>query len=383
MILQKLIKLLFYTFVIVSLNFCSNSKVKEEAVKEIESADSLLNISNAKLNHVKISFTSVQKKSINEVIKVNGKIDVPPQNMISISITLGGYLKSTNLLPGVHVKKGEVIAILEDPQYIQLQQDYLIALSKLKTAKLEFDRQAILNQSKAGSDKAFQQAQSDYDILKININALSEKLKLINIVPEKLSVENISKEVKVISPINGFVSKVNVNIGKYVNPSEVLFELINPEDIHLNLKVFEKDLPKLYINQKLNAFTNFEPENKHRCEIILISKDLSIERTADVHCHFLDYDKALLPGMYLSAEIESQSKESYVLPLSAILNYQAKHFVFIKVNSNSFLLKQVTIGSNNKTEVEILNYKDIISKEIVLQGNYDLLMDLKNSSKED
>lgn len=170
--------------------------------------------------------------------------------MISISVPFGGYLKSTHLLPGMHIHKGEILATIEDQQYVQFQQDYLLAKSKVKYLQAEYIRQKELNQTKAVSDKAFQQAESDYNSQKIIIKSFYEKLKLMQLDPDKLDEGSITRSINIYSPIEGVVSKVNANIGKYIPATDVLFELINPSDIHLNFTVFEKDIDKLYVGQK-------------------------------------------------------------------------------------------------------------------------------------
>ena len=357
---------------------------KEEAPTEAKSLnESVVSLTAAQLKNANLSTGVLEKKSISSVLKVNGQIDVPPQNMVSISMPLGGYLKTTKLLPGMHINKGEVIATMEDQQYVQLQQDYLTTKSRLSFAEKEFERQKELNQSQATSDKVYEMADADYKTLRITLSALGEKLKLININPNALSEKNISKSVNIYSPINGFVSKVNVNIGKYVNPADVLFELINPTDIHLNLKIFEKDITKLAIGQKLVAYTNNQPENKHKCEIILISKDLSIdEHSADVHCHFEDYDKTLLPGMYMNAEIEVKSTNALTLPEEAVVTFEGKEYIFVAVDKMNFKITEVTTGNNENGFIEILNGDSFSQKTIVTKGAYTLLMKLKNKSDE-
>lgn len=165
--------------------------------------------------------------------------------------------------------------------------------------------------------------------MKVQFKSLSEKLKLIGVNPDNLNENTLSRSVNIYSPINGFVSKVNLNIGKYATSAEVLFELVNPDDIHLNLKVFENDLDKLYVGQKLTTYTN-NHEKKHVAEIILISQDLSAERSAEVHCHFEDYDKTLLPGMYMNAEIEVKHGNAYVLPDDAVVQFENKQYVFLQ-----------------------------------------------------
>jgi cobalt-zinc-cadmium efflux system membrane fusion protein len=359
------------------------SKKEEAQTTSNTLNESIATLTAAQLKNANLTIGGLEKKSISSVLKVNGQIDVPPQNMVSISMSLGGYLKTTKLLPGMHINKGEVIATMEDQQYVQLQQDYLTTKSRLSFAEKEYERQKELNQSQASSDKVFQMADADYKTLRITLSALGEKLKLININPNTLSEKNISKSVNIYSPINGYVSKVNVNIGKYVNPADVLFELINPTDIHLNLKIFEKDITKLVIGQKLVAYTNNQPEIKHKCEIILISKDLSIdEHAADVHCHFEDYDKTLLPGMYMNAEIEVKSTAALTLPEDAVVTFEGKEYVFVVLDNKNFKITEVTTGNSENGFIEILNGDSLLRKTIVTKGAYTLLMKLKNKSDE-
>lgn len=358
---------------------CGSKKNNIEAESGNTASENMVTLTTAQLKSANLEIGKVEQKSISSVIKLNGKIDVPPQNMISVSMPLGGYLKTTKLLPGMHISRGEVIATMEDPQYIQLQQDYLAAKAKLEFSEAEFKRQKELNLDKASSDKVYQQSKMEYTTQKIELSALAEKLKLINVNPQNLTEDNLSKSVNMLSPINGFVSKVNVNIGKYVNPADILFELVNPTDIHLNLTVFEKDIALLSIGQKLLAYTNHEPNKKHICEIILISKDLSPDRTTEVHCHFKNYDKNLLPGMYMNADIEVKSNNVYAVSEDAVVNFEGKTFVFAVAGKNQFAMTEVQTGIKENGFVEIKNSNALLGKQIVTKNAYTLLMASKNN----
>lgn len=367
--------------IIFSLFSCNTEKVQETSQVKTES---IVTLTDAQYKNAKIEIGKIEKREISTTLKLNGKIDVPPQNMVSVSMPLGGFLKFTKLLPGMHVKKGEVIATMEDQQYIQLQQEYLTAKSKLTFSENEYNRQKELNLSKASSDKVYQQSEMEYKMQKITMSALAEKLRLININPEQLNEGSLSRSVNVYSSIDGFVSKVNVNIGKYVNPSDVLFELINPSDIHLNLKVFEKDLDKLFIGQKLLAYNNNEPHKKYPCEIILISQDLSEVRSADVHCHFEAYDKSLLPGMYMNAEVELKNNKVLSINDDAIVSHEGKDYIFVSSDNKQFEIIEIKKGGseNNFTEINAMDGKDLSNSKIVIKGAYSLLMQLKNKSEE-
>lgn len=371
------------TTIILCILFCACGPKKSESKEEIIiSNESMVKLTEAQFKNAGISVGKIEKQNMESTLKVNGKIDVPPQNMVSISVQLGGYLKMTKLLPGMHVSKGEIIAIVEDQQYIQLQQDYLLTKSKLGYSQLEYDRQKELNQSKASSDKVLQQAASELNSLKINLAALTEKLRLIGKEPAGISTSNITRSINIYAPISGFVSKVNVNIGKYVSPTDVLFELVNPSDIHLALHVFEKDLDKLFIGQKLVTYTNNQPSKKYAAEILLISKDLTSERFAEVHCHFEDYDKSLVPGTYMNAEIAVKTSICNVLPEDAVVRFEGKQYVFIKKGPLQFEMTEVQTGNVEGGFVEMINSEQLLKDDIVTKGAYTLLMSLKNKSEE-
>lgn len=361
---------------------CSNKDQKEETVAATATADTLV-LSNEQLKNASLAIGQMQELEISSLMKVNGKIDVPPQNMVSICVPLGGYLKTSKLLPGMHVNKGEVVAVMEDQQYIQLQQDYLTAKVKLVMFEKEFIRQKELNASQASSDKMLQQAESEYKTQKILVSALAQKLQLVGINPSNLNENNITKSVNIHSPIDGYVTKVNVNIGKYISPTEIMFELVNPTDIHLALKIFEKDLDKLFIGQGLVAFTNNNPQKKYDCEVLLIGKDINQEGFTDVHCHFETYDKLLIPGTYMNAEIKVRNRKANVLPVDGIVRFEGKQYVFKAIDKQQFIMTEVRLGDteNGMTEI-LLPEKDILDKSnYVTKGAYTLLMMLKNEAE--
>ncbi len=364
------------------INSCQGNKENTTLKKEQSNEELKLELTEAQFKNTKITTGEMDLMPMSTVIKLNGIIDVPPQNMVSISMPLGGYLKHTSLLPGMHVKKGELIAVMEDQQYIQLQEDYLKTKIKLQFAEQEYLRQKELNVSKASSDKTYQLAESEYNSLKISFKSYTEKLKLININPNGLSENSISKNISIYSPINGYVAKVNVNIGKYLSPTDVMFELVNPEDIHLNLMLHEKDLNSIKIGQKLTAYNNSQLDKKYKCHIILISKNLKMDNTIEVHCHFEQYDKNLLPGMYMNAEIESDKIEKNTLPESSIVEFEGKSYVFEEYLPFKYQIVEVQKGVVQNGFIEIVNHQQLLKKKIVLTDAYTLLMMMKNIEEE-
>jgi len=359
---------------------CKSNQTQEPT--GTEPVGNVVTLSDTQMKNAQIVTGKMEQKEISSILKVNGRVDVPPQNLVSISVPLGGYLKSTQLLPGMHVNKNEAIAVIEDNQYIQLQQDYLTAKAQFNFIESEYNRQKVLNEGKASSDKVFEQAKSNWETQKILIRSLEEKLRLIRINPDNLTENTISKSINIYSPIDGFVTKVNVNIGKFVTPGDVLFELVNPSDIHLNLKIFEKDLGKLFIGQQVSSFTNNQPEKRYAGDIVLISRDIAPDGTIDVHCHFDKYDKNLFPGMYMNAEIELKSQLHSVLPDESVVRYTGKEYLFEVAGKNQFEMIEIETGENENGFTEIISKADLSGKEFVIKGAYTLLMSLKNKEEE-
>jgi len=369
-------------FIISILSACGKQDNTSSANAAETVNENAVKMTDAQIQSAGIQVGKLEKKDISTILKVNGTVDVPPQSLVSVSMPLGGYLKSTHLLPGMYVKKGEVIATMEDQQYIQLQQDYLVTKSNLEYAASEYNRQKELYETKSSSEKVFQQARMEYDNQKIALRALAEKMELIHLNPDKLTESNISNTVQIYAPISGFVSAVKMNIGRYVTGTDVLFELINPSDIHLNLRVFEKDIEKLSIGQSVMAYTLHQPDKKYPCEIMLISQALSDDRTAEVHCHFEKYDKILLPGMYLNAEIAVKNHNAWVVPEDAVVIFEGKSFLFVAVSKNEYKMTLIETGVMEAGSIEIKNAEALSDVEIVTAGAYTILMEMKNKSEE-
>lgn len=362
---------------------CTGNKAKDskdnklipETVKE-----EMVVLTNAQLKNADLQIGTVIDTSMHKVLKVNGYMDVPPNNIVSVSIPYGGYVKKTNLIPGTYVKKGAVLATLEDPAYVQLQQDYLTATSKLVFLEADYNRQKGLNETKAVSDKIFQAAKSDFETQKYTVKALSEKLKLLGLNPNGLNENNISRSINFHSPINGYVTKVNVNNGKYVSPTDILFEIVDPSDLHLRLTVLDNDAVNIQIGNQVIFYANNNVNEKYLANVAVITPNIGEESTTDVHCHLVKEQIKLFPGTFVNAELALNSKKVKALPEEAVVKWQNKDYVFIKLSATNFKLVPVNTGMNVNGLIEIKS--DLSNKEVVLKNAFTLLMKLKNNGDE-
>lgn len=366
---------------LLALSACGSKKPQAEAVHEGEMNE--VKLTAEQVENAGIVVDSIRRKEMHQQLKVNGLVDVPPQNIVSVSFPLGGYLKTTHLLPGMHVNRGEMIAMMEDPALVQLQQDYLMAKAKMGFLEKDLERQRFLNENEVNADKVLQQAQSDHSSQKILMKGYAEKLRLIGLDPEKLTEESISRSVPIRSPINGFVSKINVNIGKYVNPSDVLFELINPDDMHAALTVFEKDLALVKPRQKVWVTFVDEPEREYECEVLLVTRNVDQDRGALVHCHFEQQPDRLLPGMFLNARIQISSSQQWAVPTDALVRFENKDYLLEAMDSLQFRLFPVEKLMEEDGWVAVkAEQADLRGKRFVVRNPYPVLGAMKAGEEE-
>lgn len=341
-------------------------------------------LSPEQLKNAGVATGRIERRSLGVLLPVQGVIEVPPQNLVSVSAPLGGYLRSTDLLPGMEVQQGQALAILEDARFIQLQQDHLVARGRVDLLRMDFERQKALNASKTTSDKVFQEAATALNTEQVTLRALEEQLRLIGLDPAKLTAENISRSVALRSPIHGWVSSVKVNIGRYVQPTDVLFELVDPKDIHLALTVFEKDLPKVKEGQEVHARPTAHPQDEYEAEVILVGRSLDSDRSTVVHCHFTKAPRDLVPGMAMSATLESRTDSVWCVPEEAVVRTGEGQAIFVANADGSFTLVPVTTGAQEYGLLELVDPPaELRQRPVAVKGAYGLLSVLKNSGEEE
>ncbi len=325
-----------------------------------------------------IETTTLNSENIANKILLTGQIDVPPTGMAGVSSSTGGIIKTARFVPGNYVSRGQTLVVVENPDLARLQQDYLQAKSNLGYAQKDYDRQKYLNKYQASSDKVTQKAANEAQSQGAAVRGIESQLRSYGISPGSVSSGNIRKSVAVVAPISGYISRVNATIGQYVSSADVLYEIVNNGQIHLALKVFEKDLNKISVGQKVYSFTNQNPK-KFAATVKLIGKDFAPDRSVLIHCDLIYKDESLIPGTFMNAEIEVNAEQGFVIPDDAVVTWEGKQYVFEEVKPKTYKMFPVTIGNSENGLTELLNF-DIknANKAFVTKGAYHLLMALKN-----
>jgi cobalt-zinc-cadmium efflux system membrane fusion protein len=320
-----------------------------------------------------IELGAIEQTNMGLSVFANGIVDVPPQNKSYVAMPFGGYIKQINVLDGMLVQKGQVLLVVEHPEIIQLQQDYLELLGQQEYLSADYERQKQLYEKEAGSAKSYQQAKSAFLVNKAKLSGLALQLEMANVNMSALKNGQIERTQRIRSPFSGVVTKVTANVGAFAEPKDNLLEIIDLKHAHAELTVYEKYLSFLKKDQTVKL-QFVDAQEIATAKVYLIGREISAERTVKVHCHFDKLPSSLTPGSYLKAEIRAENQLQYTLPEEAVVQQNGKDVVFIDQGGN-FLPIEVDILITQDGLVAITSKKMALLKrsKIVLKGAYELL----------
>ncbi|MBU2927863.1 efflux RND transporter periplasmic adaptor subunit [Winogradskyella psychrotolerans] len=352
---------------------CGNEKSNDQVVTETENHNEETTITKAQFESENMAFGNLAEFDFNEGINVNGMIDVPPQNKSSISTFIGGYITKTPLLIGDEVKKGQLLVTLQNPEYVEIQQNYLEVAEQLNYLKSEFNRQKTLFEEQITSEKNYLKAESTYKSNLAHYNGLRKKLQMMNISPKRIEQGTISPRINLYAPIDGFVTKVNVSNGTYVSPSDIILEIVDTDHVHLELSVFEKDIMAVKKGQKIRFKIPEASDETFDAEVHLVGTTIDgASRRVQVHGHVDNEEDHFIVGMFVEAEIITESTKRIGLPKEAIINLEDGDYVLVfdAEDNHKIHLKKVKITTGKETEdiLEILNSETLKDKQILVKG---------------
>jgi cobalt-zinc-cadmium efflux system membrane fusion protein len=380
---------LFILFVfMVSCNQAKNTTSEGNSTEVIP--DDIVEMRFDQIRIAGIDTGSIEMRLLCNTLQVNGIISVPPGDFATVCSPLGGFVRSSNLLPGNPVAKGQTLVIIENNEFVDIQENYLESKNRLEYAEAEFKRHSDLYKEDVYSEKNLQQVTADYKNLKAQVSALEQKLALIGLDPSGVHEDNISRSIALKSPISGFIKTVNVNIGKSISATDILFEIVNNDNLFLELTLFEKDANKVYQGQKIRFFINNETE-EHEAVIHQTGRSVDADKTYKVYATISKGCKNLLSGMYVNAIIETSGNKVTALPSDAIVSFDDMDYIFIfdknKVeNGNPFTEYRIIevkkgITEGGYTEVILPAGFDYTDAKVVVKGAYNLLSAKKNAGE--
>lgn len=385
------ISLTFILSVLIALLSCNGGKRANKESKKVEIIpENIVEMREDQVKLANIETGAFEMRSLSSSLKVNGMVTVAPQNLATICAPMGGFVKSIALMPGSSVGKGQTLVVVENQEFVDIQQNYLEAKNKFEFAESEFKRHSELYKDDVYSQQNVQQVTAEYKNLKAQVKALEQKLALIGINPANLHEDDISLSITLVSPIAGYVKTVNVNLGKFVTSTDVLFEIENSDKLLLQLTLFEKDADKVAKGQRIRFFINNETE-QHEAVIYQTGKSVNADRTYTVYASVTGKCKNVLPGMYVNAIIETSGNKVIALPSDAVVSFDDKDYVFVFEKNKEESGKSFTeyrmievhkgVSDSGYTEIALPEGFDIKTAKVVINGAYNLLSAKKNAGE--
>lgn len=320
----------------VFLTSCGNSnqaETKETATEEHghdEAVPTIATLTQEQIKAVGIQFGNVENKELTATIKANGMLRVPNNNKGNATSLYGGVIKTLNVQIGDYVKKGQVIATIANPQFIQLQEEYLTIGSKIIFAEQEVQRQQELNAGNAGALKNLQNAKAELSTLLTRKASLQQQIQLMGINPSSVSNSNLKSALVVTSPLNGTISNLFAKIGSYVDVSSPVAEIVDNSSLHLDLQVFEKDLPLLKVGQIIHFTLTNNPTNEYDAKVFSIGSSFENDsKTISVHCTVTGNKTGLIDGMNITGIVSLSNAVTPAVPNEAIVNADGRDYIFV------------------------------------------------------
>jgi len=371
-------KYIYSILFLLTLLSCGSNEKEPNINIESKSNSEEIFVSTSQFESESMTIDKMTMQDFNQTVSSTGFIDVPPSSKASITTFMPGYVKNTPLLIGDEVKKGQLLVTLENPEFIELQQNYLEVSNTLKFLKSEFERQGTLYKENITSHRNYLKAESDYKGNLAHYNGLKQKLKMLNINISNIENGTISSTINIYAPIGGSITKVNVSNGTFVSASTEILEIINTDHIHLELLVFEKDVLKIKKEQPINFKVPEASSNIFKADVYLVGTSIDpTHRTIKVHGHIEDKrQSSFVTGMFVEAEVTIGSSKSSALPKDAITEINGAFYALVLDNKQdgfNFKKIEVEIGKQTDFFMEILNPQDFKDKQVLTKGVFMLL----------
>lgn len=310
-------------------------------------------------------------------IKTTGVVDLPPSNRHIVSNYLPGYSKKINVIVGDHVKKGQVLAIIEDPGILELQEKYAKAESKREYLEQEFERQSQLFEENVVSKKDFLEAKSNFKSIEAEANSLKEQLRLINLSPTQVLKGDLSRSYPIYAPANGIIATVNITTGEWVGNNKPLLSMVDPEHIHLELQVFEKDIRDVEPGQQIHFGLHGSTDHPYKAHIYRVGAEVKDDRRVLVHAHPDSLLKNLTIGAYVDGIIHLTSDTSLALPKTAVTSLGEKTYALrvVDTHDGAYHLEQTPIHIIRQNDKFIAIDPKWKTDRFLLNGVFDLVKD--------
>ncbi|TRX48601.1 efflux RND transporter periplasmic adaptor subunit [Fulvivirga sp. M361] len=365
--LLRTIILLIFTALI----SCTQEQPAKNEVKNDDNDMITLSMEQVKITELETSV--VKQQVLTQTVHANGYLEAPPNQKAEVSTFVTGYVSSIKVLVGEKVTKGQVLAVISSPEFLRLQQEYTELKSQFSYIQATYERNKMLSEEKINAKKDLLKSEAEYLSSKTKLDATGKTLNLLGVNLDDLNNGKISGHLYITAPIEGEVSEIHTVIGKQVEPSKPLFQIISSDHLHAELKIFESDMNKVSIDQQVQFAIPQLSEQTYLGAVYLVSTIIDdAERYVRVHAHVNGDNESFKIGAYIEAEITTERKEVAAVEEQSLISIDDKVFIYAVMSKDTegYQLKPVEIktGSKSKGWVEVTDLDP--DTEYVSKGAY-------------
>ncbi|MFT6149376.1 MAG: cobalt-zinc-cadmium efflux system membrane fusion protein [Saprospiraceae bacterium] len=300
--------------------------------EEAEIPENEVHLSNTQVKTIGVELGGFTVRKMSDFITATGSLSVPPSSVSSVHVPEGGFIRNLKkYIVGSKIVKGAVIATLEHPSFIQKQQDFLELQSEMIYLNQEMQRQKTLSEANASALKNYQKIQSEYSVKQIQMKGTQQYLNYLGINTENLNSGNITKQVYLTSPSSGYVSAVNFHNGMFAQPEMELMQIVNDAHTHVELDIFEKDIYRVKIGQKMTFSVASNPSETYEGKVYLISPTFeSDKKIVHIHGHIEGKKPSFIQGAFVNAQIWENEVTVPCLPEKAVVIADNVSYIFVQ-----------------------------------------------------
>jgi cobalt-zinc-cadmium efflux system membrane fusion protein len=329
-----------------------------------------------------ITTTNLTKQFYPEYIECNGITKPSFQNQAFVSAPIQGFVKGLFIRNGEYVEKGKTLAILENTDYIEIQENYLIAKSQYDYFKEDFKRQGELSLESATSLKVMQQAQNEFRKTEVKLFSLKKILEIIGINSDSIRVDYIQSTIELKATISGRVNLLNTKLGAICSGDNPLCEITGIHGQIIYFKLDENQADKIEVNQPVEFSISKDPSKLYKSKVFSILPVSDDPKKIEVYADIIDDIEGFDSGLSVNAKIFTGNDSVDVLPDEAIIRSENKTFIIIKTENNCFKPIEIISGKSIEKMSRILIIPDELRKaEFVVKGSNILYQEIKKLKK--
>lgn len=309
------------------------------------------------------------------VFTAPAKVVVPPAHEFIVSTSLSGLITKMNAAIGDKVSKGEVIGLINSPELLTLQGDYLKAAGALKLASATYDRDKKLRKEGVVSGRSEQEAYSIFNAAQIEASEAKQLLRIAGMTAEDVQLLDrngrLSSQLSIRSPIDGRVLERMTVSGTRVDTLTPLYRIANLNVLWLEINIPQEHLTDIAVGDRVVA-DNIPAE----AEIKVLGESVHTEnQTVLARAVVTSGLNSLKVGQKLTVQhFQATPAQTYQLPDSAITSHQGKTYVFVR-DSSGFSVKAVTVlgkqaGGSVVTGDLSGNEELAVNNTVVLKANW-------------